>query len=295
MSRPLKQKVNALLDRRSFVNLLLIGAAGQMCLPKPGLAASTIEKRKLTKVGAQLYTVRKELERDFKGTLARIAALGFREVEFAGYFNHSPEQIKNILAGNNLSAPSAHVQTSVLRGSLEGTIEAARIIGHQYLICAYLPAEERRSLDDYRKLIDLLNRVGEQFKRAGIQFGYHNHDFEFAPMEGRIPYDLILAGTDAQLVKMEMDLYWITKAGYSPLAYFQKYPGRFPIVHIKDMDNTPGHFFTEVGRGIIDFRPILAAAKQAGIQHYFIEQDETPGSPFESLKISLDYLKRLEF
>ena len=283
------------MDRRSFVNWLLLGAAGQACRPKFGLAASNTGKRKLTKVGAQLYTVRKELERDFKGTLSRVAALGFREVEFAGYFNHPPQQIKDILAGNNLSAPSAHVQTSVLRDGLQETIEAARIIGHQYLICAYLPAEERRSLDDYRKLIDLLNRVGEQFKQAGIQFGYHNHDFEFAPVEDRIPYDLILAGTDAQLVKMEMDLYWITKAGYSPLAYFQKYPGRFSLIHIKDMDKTPRRFFTEVGRGIINFRPILAAAHQAGVEHYFIEQDETPGSPFESLRISLDYLKRLEF
>ena len=177
---------------------------------------------------------------------------------------------------------------------MQEEIEAAQAIGHQYLVCGYLPAEERGSLDDYKKLVELLNRTGERLKKVGIQFGYHNHDFEFTSMEGRLPYDVILAGTDPRLVKMELDLYWITKAGQNPLKYFSAYAGRFPLVHVKDMDATPRHFFTEVGQGTIDFKKILAAARMAGVKHYLVEQDETPASPFSSLKLSIDYLNRLE-
>ncbi|HEY6187783.1 MAG TPA: sugar phosphate isomerase/epimerase [Pyrinomonadaceae bacterium] len=285
----------ALINRRSFLRRAIRGAAGGLYLSNSTARGSISTKRKLSKIGVQLYTVRKELEADFESTLAKVAALGFIEVEFAGYFNHRPQQIREVLARNHLSAPSAHVTTSMLRSNLQQTIEAAAIIGHRYVICGYLPAEERRSLDDYKRLIELFNHAGEQFSKAGLQFGYHNHDFEFVPIEGQYPYDLILAGTSPQTVKMEMDLYWITKAGQSPLRYFSKYPGRFPLVHVKDMDGTSKRFFTEVGRGVIDFRQIFTAARQAGIEHYFVEQDETPGSPFASLKMSMDYLKRLKF
>jgi sugar phosphate isomerase/epimerase len=254
--------------------------------------------RRLSKIGLQLYTVRRELEKDFAGTLEKVAALGFREVEFAGYFKHSPRDVKTILARYQLSSPSAHISTAALRGTLQEEIEAAHAIGHQYLVCAYLPPEERRSLDDYKKLVELFNRAGERLKKVGIQFGYHNHDFEFTTIaggEGRLPYDVILAGTDPRLVKMELDLYWITKAGQDPLKYFAVYPGRFPLLHLKDMDATPKHFFTEVGQGTIDFKKILAAAQVEGVKHYFVEQDETPGSPFSSIQLSIDYLKRLEY
>jgi sugar phosphate isomerase/epimerase len=280
------------MNRRSFVRRLLLGAAGAACLPESGAASG---KRRLSKIGLQLYTVRKELEADFEGTLAKVAAAGYREVEFAGYYKHTPAEVKAILARAGLSAPSAHFQSVVSSGGVREAIEAAKVIGHEYLIYAYLPAEERRSLDDYRRLVERLNRAGEECRRAGLTFGYHNHDFEFAPMEGRIPYDLILEGTDRTLVKMELDLYWITKGGQSPLAYFRKHPGRFPLVHVKDMDDTPRRYFTEVGRGTIDFKEIFAASKQAGIRHYFVEQDETPASPFTSIETSIDYLKRLEF
>jgi len=246
----------------------------------------------------QLYTVRRELETDFAGTLDKVAALGFREVEFASYFKHSPQEVKSILAHYQLSSPSAHISTAALRGNLQEEIEAAQTIGHQYLVCGYLPAQERGTVDDYKRLVELLNRAGERLKKAGIQFGYHNHDFEFATIvggEGKLPYEMILAGTDPELVKMELDLYWIIKAGQDPLKYFSAYQGRFPLIHVKDMDATPRHFFTEVGQGTIDFKKIFAGARKAGVQHYFVEQDETPASPFSSIKLSVDYLKRLEF
>jgi len=280
------------MNRRSFVRRLMLGAAGAACTPEPRAAFG---KKKLSKIGVQLYTVRRELEADFEGTLAKVASLGYREVEVAGYYGRTPAQVKAVLARNGLAAPSAHFQSVVSSGGVREAIEAAGVVGHRYLIYAYLPAEESRSLDDYRRLAERLNRAGEECRRAGVQFGYHNHDFEFAPMEGRIPYDLLLEGTDAGLVKMELDLYWITRGGQSPLAYFRKHPGRFPLVHVKDMDATPERHFTEVGRGTIDFKTIFAASKQAGIKHYFVEQDETPASPFDSIGTSIDYLKRLEF
>jgi len=262
---------------------------------KADLMVSLAKKRKLSRIGVQLYTVRRELEKDFEGTLEKVAALGFSEVEFAGYFNRTPQQVKSVLARNNLSSPSVHVLTAGLRSNLQQTIDAAKTIGHQYVVCAYLLPEERKSLDDYKRLIELFNDAGERLKKAGLQFCYHNHDFEFMPIDGKIPYDLILAGTDPKTVKMELDLYWIAKAEKNPLKYFSAYPGRFPLVHVKDMDATPKRFFTEVGRGTIDFKEIFADSEKAGIKHYFVEQDETPGSPFESIKMSIDYLKKLEF
>ena len=254
-----------------------------------------IAGKTLSKIGLQLYTVRRDLEKDFQGTLRKVAALGIKEVEFAGYFDHAPEQIKQILKNLKLAAPSAHVSTETLRKNLSQTIGDAKIIGHKYLVLGYLPEEERKTFDDYKKLIELLNKSGEECRKADLQFAYHNHDFEFVKTADKIPYDLILAETDAQKVQMEMDLYWITKAGYDPIFYFEKYPGRFPLVHVKDMDDTPKKYFTEVGRGTIDFKKIFAKASVAGIKHYFIEQDETPAEPLESVKASVKNLRELRF
>jgi sugar phosphate isomerase/epimerase len=249
----------------------------------------------LDRIGLQLYTVRRELEKDFEGALQRVAALGYKEVEFAGYYNRTPQQVKAILDKNNLTAPSAHTQLPGLRGSLDQLLEAAHTVGHRYLVLAYLNANERQSLDDYKGVIETLNKAGETCQKAGVQLAYHNHDFEFVPTGGVVPYDLMLKETDPKLVKMELDLYWITKAGQSPAKYFAANPGRFALVHVKDMDNTPKKFFTEVGRGVIDFKQLLPQAQRAGVKHFFVEQDETPGSPFDSIKISFDYLHALRF
>ena len=283
------------MNRRSFLGAALCGAFGGSRPARPGQTFAGASGRKLSNIGLQLYTVREQLAADFGGTLERVAALGFREVEFAGYHGRAPAQVKSALRRYSLLAPSAHVTTAELRGGLDGAIEAARVVGHRYLVCGYVPAEERRSPDDYRRLAELLNRAGERAARAGLQLCYHNHDFEFEQAGGQNPYDLLLARADAQLVKMQLDLYWIAKAGRNPLDYFSKHRGRFPSLHVKDMDATPRRSFTEVGRGVIDFKNIFAAAGRAGVRHYFVEQDETPGSPFDSAKISLDYLQRLRF
>lgn len=283
-------------SRRTFLRVALCGALGALRPASAGPAFALAAGRKLPRVGLQLYTVREQLAADFDGTLARVAALGFREVEFAGYHGRAAAQVKAALRRNNLVAPSAHVTTAELqRGGLERVIEDARAVGHRYLVCGYVPAGERRTLDDYRRLAELLERAGRRTRRARIQLCYHNHDFEFEKIDGQVPYDLLLARTDARLVKAQLDLYWITKAGRSPLDYLAKHPGRFPSLHVKDMDATARRSFTEVGRGVIDFKTVFAAAARAGVRHYFVEQDETPASPFDSVQTSLNYLKRLRF
>lgn len=258
-------------------------------------SGKTFAAKKLKKIGLQLYTVRKNLETDFEETLRKVSELGIDEVEFAGYFGQKPEMIKTWLKRFKLASPSAHIDTETLRKNLPKAIENAKIIGHKYLVLGYLPEQERKSLDDYKKLVELINKAGEECKKADLQFAYHNHDFEFKTTDGKIPYDLILAETDAEKVKMELDLYWITKAGFDPLSYFEKYPQRFPLVHVKDIDKTSEKSFTEVGRGTIDFKKIFVKSKLAGIKHYFVEQDKTPAEPLESVKFSLKYLRELKF
>jgi sugar phosphate isomerase/epimerase len=282
------------MNRRLFVNRLALAAAG-LSLNNRNARARTAAGRKLSRVGMQLYTVRRELEKDFEGTLTKVAALGYREVEFAGYFGHKPAEVKTLLGRLKLDAPAAHVQRSELRGDLRPSIDAAQTIGHKYLLLAWTPPEERNGLEQYRRLADLCNEAGARTKREGIQFAYHNHDFEFAPLEGKIPYDLLLERMDAQAVKLEMDLYWTIKGGASPVEYFEKYPGRFHLLHVKDMDSTPRRFFADVGRGVIDFKSIFAQSGKAGVRHYFVENDEPAGSPFESLRVSIEYLRQLEF
>lgn len=280
------------MNRRLFVNRMALAAAGLSLYNSDALAAG---RRKLSRIGMQLYTVRRELEKDFEGTLSKVAAIGYKEVEFAGYFGHKPEEVRTILKRLKLDAPAAHVQLAELRGDLRTSIDAAHVIGHRYLLLAWTPPEERRTLEQYRRLADLLNEAGRRTLREGVQFAYHNHDFEFAPIDGKVPYDLLLERTDPRLVKLEMDLYWTVKGGANPVEYFEKYPGRFHLLHVKDMDSTPRRFFADVGRGTIDFKSIFAQSGRAGVRHYFVENDEPAGSPFESLRVSFEYLRQLEF
>lgn len=236
-------------------------------------------------IGLQLYTVRDEMERDFEGTLARVAEIGYNEVEFAGYFGRSPQRVRSALDAAGLRAPSAHVPLELLREGWDAALDAARTMGHRYLVMPWLEPEERRSLEQYRKLAALFERAGEAAQRAGIRFAYHNHDFEFVPLDGMIPYDVLLAQTDPSLVRLELDLYWTYKADADPFAYFTRYPGRFPLVHVKDMADTPDRGITEVGSGVIDFAAIVQRARQAGIEHWFVEHDH-PESPFDSIRQS---------
>ncbi len=247
----------------------------------------------LQAIGLQLYSVRSEMERDFAGTLARVASIGYREVEFAGYFDRRPEEVKGILDRHGLAAPSAHVPIEVVRRNWAGALDVANAIGHRYVVVPWLPEEDRGALDAYKRVADEFNRLGAEAKRAGIRFAYHNHDFEFAPLDGRIPYDVLLTETDPADVAFQLDLLWIIKGGHDPLTYFARYPGRFEMVHLKDSTGSPEYRQVDIGRGTIDFRRILARQEQAGIRHAFVEHDE-PADPLGFARASYDFLERLE-
>lgn len=289
--------------RREFVGALgALGALGAAALggrvTPPRLWAPHVSRLashdRITNIGLELYTVRGEMQRDFDATVARVAEIGYREVEFAGYFGRTPGQVKAVLDRNRLAAPSAHVPIEELEGEWARTLDDARAMGHEYLIVAWIPEERRRTLDGWRRVADLFNRAGQSAKRAGLGFGFHNHSYEFVRLEDRIPYDVFVEACDPRHVVFEMDLYWITKGGGDPLAYFARYPGRFPLVHVKDMDSTPQQGMVDVGQGIIDWRRIFAHRAQAGIRHFLVEHDQ-PRDPFASIRASYQYLSRLEF
>lgn len=254
--------------------------------------ANVLAGKSLAKIGVQLYTVRSLMEKDFVGTLEKVAQAGYKEVEFAGYYDRKPKEIKKLLARLGLKAPATHQGLAVFEQQMDWLVETAKMIGHEYVVCPWLSAEQRGTIDDYKKLAAAFNKFGEACQKAGLQFAYHNHDFEFVATEGQIPFDVLLAETDPQLVQIEIDLYWIIKAGADPLAYFAKHPGRFALCHVKDM--AAEQKMVEVGKGNIDFGKIFAQSQQAGLKHYFVEHDQ-PENPLESITVSCQYLKGLKF
>ncbi len=288
------------LDRRAF-----IGTMGTALLAgRRGEAAS------IRRLGAQLYTVRTALEKDFDGTLAKVAAAGYAEVEFAGYFNRSPLEVRDVLRRHRLTAPSAHIDYGSLTGDKWArAIDGARTIGHDYLVNAWVDEPIRNQPDAWKRIAETYNQAAAVSKKAGIQFAYHNHNFEFATREdlgGKLPFDFLLETCDPSLVKIELDLCWITSAGKDPLEYFSRYPGRFPMVHVKGLKKVPATGaatpidrvlpeITEVGHDdVIDWKRIFAQSKTAGIRHYFVEHD-VPKEPIESLKVSHDYVSQVRF
>jgi len=295
------------MKRRTFIETS-VATAVLASLPTKTFA----ETHKIAKVGVQLYTARDAMKIDFAGTIGKVAAIGYKEIEFAGYFDHSPKDVRALLDKVGLTAPACHVGYDVVENKWPETLEAAKAIGQQYVVCPWIDEKQRNAPDGYKRAAELFNKAGEASKKAGIQFAYHNHYFEFEPdknLGGKFPYDFLLESTDPNLVKMEMDLCWISVAGQDPVAYFKRYPGRFPLVHVKDMKKLPNvkpdqvasltmeHVETEmtsVGDGVIDWKHIFAAADIGGIQHYFVEND-APKEAFADLTASYKYLSQLRF
>jgi sugar phosphate isomerase/epimerase len=294
------------MNRRTFIATSIAAAVAGT---RPAWSAETFH---IDRVGLQLYTVRDLMKKDFDGTIAKVAEIGYKEVEFAGYYDRSPQDVRAILEKDGLTSPSTHVGYDIVEKKWSEALDAAHTIGHTFVVCPWIDAKQRKTPDGWKRAAELFNHAGEAAQKAGIQFAYHNHAFEFEPSEalgGKLPYDFLLAETDPNLVKMEMDLCWITVGGQDPVKYFDRYPGRFPLVHVKDWttkgpggndyggatgaSKKPGHM-TDVGQGEIDFKRIFAQSGKAGIQHYFVENDE-PKSAFEDIKISYDYLAKLKF
>ena len=288
------------IDRRQF-----LGQVGAGVVLASGMAQAS-QSRRLDRIGVQLYTVRDAMAKDVDGTVARVAALGFREVEFAGYFDRTPQQIRALLDRHGLTSPSTHIDLATITDRLPQVIEASRVIGHQYIVLPWLDDAARSQPDIWARVADTLNRAGETAKAAGLRMAYHNHHFEFAPTaSGQMPLDLLLERCDPALVAFELDLAWITAAGQDPLAYFAKYPGRFPMVHVKGLRKRPGQGasvpidqmmsdIADVGGDSVEWARIFAQSGQAGITHYFVEHDAA-ASPFDSLKASITYLQGLRF
>lgn len=300
--------------RRSTGASMAISTLGMGILPN---SANSAPGAKSIPIGIQLYTLATVLSEDFEGTLKMLSDTGYQKLEFAGpyyfssneeidnniliqqmglkgygYHNNTPEELRKILDDLGLSAPSAHISLESMDHNLDEAINAAKIIGHEYIT---IPMMLKPSMDEWKAMADKFNLMGEACRKAGIGFAYHNHSQEFAEMDGEIVMDMLLKRTDPEFVSFELDLFWSTVAGINPADYFKKYQGRFKMLHIKEMakemdkPNTDWKLFTDiekigpifsnqtiVGEGIIDFNSIIKAAQKIKVEHYFIESDFPP-------------------
>lgn len=303
----------ATFTRRDFLKGTAIGAAA---LAAVGKWALRLDADPLgLPVGLQLYTVRQDLAKDFDGTLKQVAAIGYREVEAAGYYNKTAPEFLRSLHAVGLRMPSAHYPMPELQTGLSQKIDFAKQLDLEYMICSVpgmpphpqQPSTGRRrfamTLDDWKWNADQFNEIGAVTKKAGIQFGYHNHPFEFQRLNGKVVYNQLLHWCDPELVKFEIDIGWMVYAGFNPIEYVTRYPGRFPELHVKDVkkgykpSTRLGREFptAELGRGEIDWKRIFAVAPKAGVKHYYVEQESFPDMPvMAAIKVDYQYLHQLK-
>jgi sugar phosphate isomerase/epimerase len=298
-------------NRRDFIKTTTIITAGAIILPQLSFKSvkNTARGKAPEKViGLQLYTLRDQLPKDLEGTLKKVAEIGYKNVEGYDYKNRmilgkAPVEFRKIVEDLGMKLPSMHVVTELttsesrvsIMDQWKTTVEDMASIDVKYVVYAIIAEAERKTLDDYKKWAERFNQFGEICRQAGSQYVYHNHDFEFKPFDGQMGYDILLKNTDPDLVKFEIDLYWITKAGQDPVAYIEKNPGRFELYHIKDMENSPDKTFTEVGQGTVNFERVFKVKEIAGMKLFFVEQDRTKIDRFESIKMSFDYLNNADF
>ena len=290
---------DGMMDRRTFIQGAVASAALVLPMSQP------LQRYKM---GLQLYTMRAAMARDVAGTLSRISALGYQEVEtygFApeslGYYGLSAKAFSQLLKDNKLTTSSGHYDLNKFASAsdddmkryVDRCIAGAQALGQEYITWPLLDAPDR-TIERFKAIAQRLNVIGTQIKKAGLELAYHNHDFEFVEQNGQIGYDIILKDTDAALVKLQMDLYWIARGSkLSPHEWFKRAPGRFAMWHVKDMHKV-SRDYTELGNGSIDFSRIWPDAKLAGLKHYFVEQGGNfTKDPFQSITDSAAYMKRL--
>jgi len=287
------------LSRRSILKTALSGLAAV-----PALSAA--DRHALDSVGVQLYTVRGILMKDPAAILQAIAQIGYREAEVVWA---SLEGIGPALKQTALRPVSVHLDSNLFkpenREKMLSAIQTVKQFGFQYAVYPYVPVPERpATIDGFKTLTDQLNKAGADCRDAGLQLCYHNHAFEFQPMGSATPFETMMGQTDKKLVQLEMDVFWVSVAGHDPVALLKQYSGRVPLLHIKNKaagfpvqfnEKVPPATFREAGNGSIDMKQVLRAAADAGTQHFFVEQDQTPGDPLNSLRQSYDYLKKLKF
>jgi sugar phosphate isomerase/epimerase len=287
-------------NRRKFLKQTAVASAGMMIAPHLLSAKSSTNI-----VGLQLYSLRDQLPKDVKGVIAKVAAAGYKEVETFGYskahgfWGLDAKAFSDLLKANGLKTPSGHygmdeyfVQGKT--GDLESYIEAANITGMEYIVVPSINGEVLKSADQFKMVADKMNKAAEMCKKAGLKLGYHNHNFEWKPIDGTTFYDTLINNTDPSLVNMEMDIFWVVRAGQDPVKLFEQHPGRFALCHIKDRDKTNTDLNTEIGKGSIDFKTILSHAKTAGLKHFIVEQENyIKIDPYVSIAESAAYVKNV--
>jgi sugar phosphate isomerase/epimerase len=315
--------------RRDFLMQAGLMAAATSLAPISDLMAEMGLKNKM---GIQLFSLPKMLSDDFEAGIKMLAKMGYKELELfgpfpfsteaaqkswasvtpmlgfsgSGYFGKTIQEVKKILADNGLICPATHTDLDTLETKMEKLGEAAAILGHKYVTLPAIPNERRKTLDDYKKMADSFNKIGENAKKNGIRFGYHNHGYGIKPMDGQIPLQLLLEQTDPNLVFFELDVFWTASGGANPIDYLSKYPNRYKMLHLKDMKEKKEFSgdggdasqwiplfsnMTTAGDGVMDLKGIVKKAKEIGVEHYFIEQDMVT-SPEIALKRSFDNLKK---
>ena len=275
------------LSRRKVLQLLAAGVAGSAILPLLARAESSgfAARRRIGRIGLQLYTVRSALAKDIEGTIAAVAAAGITELEFAGYYNKSPAWWRELLKQHGLTAPSTHEALPATDSGWPAILDRANSMGHDIVIVPFVGNSYRGSRDNWLKLSERLDIGALKAKAAGLQFAYHNHDFEFAPVDGTTGYEILTSQTDKALVKLELDMYWAVKAGHDPLAIMTQHSGRVICCHVKDASAAPERTMLDVGAGTIDFKTLLATGRTLGLKHWFIEHDQ-PTNPLASVNAS---------
>lgn len=317
------------MDRRQFV----LSSAAAVAAGRLSQLDAVRAPLDISSVGVQLFSIPKMLEKDFRQGIAMLAGMGYREVELygpfpfsaaeaiagwnavtpqlgfsgSGFFGLSAREVRTILDAHRITSPSVHTDWVTLQTGMGGLAQAAQTIGYTYVGLPSIPDALRKTLDDYKRMADAFNKVGEQARREGLRFAYHNHGYGLKEMEGQIPLNLLLERTDPNLVFFEMDIYWTVAGGANPVELLRRNPGRYHLMHVKDMREARRFsgdggdssqwielfpYMTTAGDGVMDLRGIISAARAAGVKHFFVEQDMV-ANPEVALKRSFDYVSRL--
>jgi sugar phosphate isomerase/epimerase len=315
--------------RRQFISTSTKASASALILSSDIFKSGPL----LDKIGIQFFSLPKMLDENLTGALSMLSKIGYKEAELygpysfsspsaierwnavtpslgfkgSGYFGHTAKEMKRLLDDNGFSVPSIHTDLDTLQTRMDKLGEAAQVLGNTYVVLPSIPAENRKSLDDFKKMAEAFNKIGESAKAQGVKFAYHNHGYGLKAVNGQIPLELIFSNTDPSLVFFEMDLYWTTAGGGDPIALLEKYKGRYPLMHVKDMVKKV-HFsgdggdpkqwielfpyMTTAGNGVLDLKSIISKAKENGTKHFIVEQDMVK-EPEVALKKSFDYLASL--
>jgi sugar phosphate isomerase/epimerase len=307
---------------------MITGRAAQV------MAHDSATASRLDRIGLALFTVPQLLEADFPGTLRQLAGIGYRELQFfgpypfsvpaahtrwatvsaslglkrSGFYGRTPAQVRTIMDDNGLTSPIMHVDLDTLRTRLDAAAEAAHALGQGYLGPSSIPAEARRNLDGYKRVADEFNEIGARMQKLGLRLAYHNHGYGMTKMEGQIPLKVVIERTEPALVALLMDLYWTVAGGGDPIAYLDAYPGRYELMHVKDMSKRVRFtgdggdyeqwmslfpYMADAGSGVLDLRTILSHAKRSGVRHFLVEQDLAPNG-IDTVRKSYRYLAGLE-